>query len=231
MNALTVWKTNSTEASLGKVRADRAAAEQRIADLESRRATELGGECDLQAIDLIDVSIAAERRTIAIADQRIAVLERQEQRETAARREARRDAAVNAIAKRLAKRTALAAELETTIARVVELHDQIADITAIKKAWPFPELLPHWFDFRFHDLSRQILYTWRRIGGGMMPDDVKQAIGWPNEGDGIARAPGLRLPSDLRSTLERNAAHIIDSLRKIKLNPDDDEASTKADAA
>ena len=203
MNALTVWKGNSSEAALAKVRAERAAAELRIADLEAKRAAELGGECDLQAIDLLDASIAADRRTIAIADQRIAVIEKDLRRQAAARREARRTAAIGIIAKRLAKRTALAAELETAIARVVAIAEEIKDETAIKKAWPFPELLPSWFDWRFNDLGRQIMFTLRRVGGGIVPNEVKQAIGWPDSGDGIARAlpAGPRLPNDLQSVL------------------------------
>ena len=229
MNALTVWAGRTTGAALTRTRSDRAAAEQRIADLENRRTAELGGDCDLQAIDLIDVSIAAERRTIVIAAERIAVLESQERRETAERRDARRNTAIATIERRLAKRTALAAELEAAVARVVEIYDQMTDIDAIKRAWPFPELLPAWFDFRFHDLSRQILYMWRRIGGRMLPDDVANKIGWAEAGDGVARAPGPRLPNDLRSVLDRNATHILDSLRKIKINPDDDNTAADTD--
>ncbi len=125
----------------------------------------------------------------------------------------------------------MAGELETAIARVVAIAEQIADTDAIKKPWPFPELLPHWFDWRFHDLGKQIMYSLRRTGGDIMPAEVKQAIGWPESGDGIARAPGPRLPNDLRSTLERNAAHIVDSLRSIKINPADDAAEVKAERA
>lgn len=126
----------------------------------------------------------------------------------------------------------MAAELETAIARVVEIAEQIADVTPIKKAWPFPELLPHWFDWRFNDLPRQVLYALRRIGGDIMPDDVKLAIGWPESGDGIMRAlpAGPRLPSDLQSILGRHGEHILDSLRKLEINPPiaDDDISEAA---
>ena len=230
MNALTVWTGKTTEAAAARARADRTAAEQRIADLQAKRAAELGGECGLSEIDLLDVSIEAERRTMAIAGQRIAVIERSLRREAAARREARRDVAIKTIAKRLAKRTALAVELETAIARVVAIAEEIKDERPIKKAWPFPEVLPQWFDWRFHDLGKQIMYSLRRTGGDIMPDDMKQAIGWPDSGDGIARAlpAGPRLPNDLPSVLSRNADHILDSLHKLEINPPDDDASTEA---
>ena len=223
MNALAIWNGGS-EAALAKVRADRMAAEQRIADLQTRRAAELGGECDLAAIDLIDVSIAADQRTIAIADQRIAVVARQLRGQTAARREAQCAAAIRTIEVKLQKRTAKAAELEALVTRVIELTKQIKDERPIKRLWPWPELLPPWFDWRFHALGRHLMFELRRVGGDILPPDVVQAIGWPDSGDGIARAPGPRLPNDLRSVLDRNATHIIDSLRKIKINPDDDEA-------
>ena len=98
----------------------------------------------MSEIDLLDVSIEAERRTVAIADQRIAVIERNLRREVAAQRKARRDVAIKTIAKRLAKRTALAADLQTAIGLVVEIAEQIADNDAIRKAWPYPDLLPQW---------------------------------------------------------------------------------------
>ena len=104
------------------------------------------------------------------------------------------------------------------------IAEQIADVDAIKKPWIYPELLPHWFDWRFHDLGRHIMYSLRPTGGDIMPAEVKQAIGWPKSGDGIARAPGPRLPNDLQSALQRNAAHILDCLRAIKINPDDGDA-------
>jgi hypothetical protein len=222
------WLDGSTDAALARTRADRDAAAGRITELEAQRTSALGGDGDLSVISIIDASITAERHTIGLADQRIAIIERDVRRMAAARRESRRTAAVAAIEKRLAKRTALAGELETAIARVVAIAEQIADTDAIKKPWPFPELLPQWHDWRFHDLGKQIMYSLRRTGGGIMPAEVKQAIGWPESGDGIARAPGPRLPNDLQSALQRNAAHILDSLRAVKINPDDDEAEKAA---
>ena len=179
----------------------------------------------LVSIDLLDASIAAERRTITIADQRGAVIENARcGAQAAARREAQRDAAIRTIEVKLQKRTAKAAELEAAVARVVELAKQIKDERPVKRLWPFPELLPPWFDWRFHDLGRQVMYSLRRVGGDLLPNEVRNAIGWPDSGDGIARAPTPRLPNDLQSVLARNAAHILDSLRSIKINPDDDEA-------
>ena len=75
-----------------------------------------------------------------MADQRIVIIERDARRLAAARRRIRRTTAVAAIEKRLAKRTALAGELETAIARVVAIAEQIADVDAIKKPWPYPDL-------------------------------------------------------------------------------------------
>jgi hypothetical protein len=231
MNPAARWLDGSANAALARTRADRDAAQGRIAELEAQRTSALGSDGDLSAISIIDASITAERHTIAVADQRIAIIERDARRMAAARRESRRTAAIATIEKRLAKRIALAGELETAIARVVAIAEQIADVDAIKKPWPFPELLPHWHDWRFHDLGKQIMYSLRRTGGGMMPAEVKQAIGWPESGDGIARAPGPRLPNDLQSALERNAAHLLDSLRSIKINPDDDAAEKEEQAA
>ena len=220
------WLDGSTDAALARTRADRDAAERLIGDLRGKRDAELGGAGDLSAISIIDASIDAARQTIKIADERIVIIERDARRLAAARRESRRTAAVASIEKRLAKRTALAGELETAIARVVEIAEQIADTDAIKKPWPYPELLPHWFDWRFHDLGRQIMYSLRRTGGDIMPDDVKQAIGWPDSGDGIARAlpAGRRLPSDLQSILARNADFIIETLRNLPINEPDADA-------
>jgi len=216
-----------SEAAMTRARADRAAAEQRIADLEALRAAELGGECDLASIDLIDVSIAADRRAIIIADQRIAIIARELRQQDAARRQARADTAIATIGRRLAKRNALATELVIAIARVVELAEQVKDETPIKKAWPFPELLPRHFDWRFHDLGRQIMFVLRRAGGDLIPAEVKQAIGWAESGDGIARAPTPRLPSDLPSVLARNGDYILETLRNVQIN----EPETEADAA
>ena len=47
MNALTVWPAGLPEWRCARYARDRAAAEQRIADLEAQRAAELGGDCDL----------------------------------------------------------------------------------------------------------------------------------------------------------------------------------------
>jgi hypothetical protein len=229
VSALTIWSGNSTEAGLQRVRADRAAAEKQIADLQAKRATELNGECDLSVVSLIDASIEAAEHTIKTANERIAIVEKTLRRQAAARREAQRAAAIRTIEVKLQKRTAKAAELEAAVARVVELAKQIKDERPIKRLWPFPELLPHYFDWRFHDLGRQIMYELRRVGGDLMPAEVKQAIGWPDTGDGIARAPTPRLPSDLQSVLGRNADHIIDSLRKIQVN--EPEADDDAEAA
>lgn len=143
MNALTVWKgDNSSEAALRKVRADRAAAEQQIADLEIRRAAELAGECDLSSIDLLDASIAADKRAITIADQRQAIIERTLRREADARREAQRTAAIRTIEVKLRKRTAKAAELEAAVARVVELAKQIKDERPSSGCGHFPNCCP-----------------------------------------------------------------------------------------
>lgn len=77
------------------------------------------------------------------------------------------------------------------------------------------------------------MFTLRRLGGDILPPDVVQAIGWPDSGDGIARAlpSGPRLPNDLQSILARNADHIIDSLRKVEINPPDDDADETGEQA
>ena len=226
MNPAAAWLDGSTDAALARTRADRDAAEQLIADLRRKRDAELSGAGDLSAISIIDASIDAARQTIKIADERLVIIERDARRLAAARRESRRTAAVGSIEKRLNKRSALGGELETAIARVVAIAEQIADTDAIKKPWPFPELLPHWFDWRFHDLGRQIMYTLRRSGAGLIPDEVNQAIGWPDSGDGIARAlpAGPRLPNDLQNLLARNADFILSTLRNLPINEPDADA-------
>lgn len=81
------WLDGTTDAALARTRAERDAAAGRIAALGLQRDAELGGAGDLSAISIIDASITAERHTIALADQRIAIIERDARRMAAARRE------------------------------------------------------------------------------------------------------------------------------------------------
>lgn len=235
--ALAMWRGKSPEASLAKVRADRAAAEGRLAALRAKRGGAIGGDADLAEVDLLDASIEAEQRTIAIADQRAAIFEkdlRQQQRE---RREADRAAAIKTIRALYAKRTAKGAELVGVIARVAELARDIKDDTPFKNAWPFHAELPSWLDWR-HDFNRDLMEELRRGLGDLMPSDVKASIGYRTHGggSGIVQAPPdtPSPPDDLPGKLAHHARHILENLRNVKINepePDqepDDESEAAA---
>ena len=227
--AIAIWQGKSSEAALGRVRADRAAAEQRIAELEAKRAAELRGEGDLAAIDLIDASIAAERRTIAIANQREAIVEKELRQQNRDRRDAGKTAAVKAIAALYGRRTAKGKEIVATIARLAELAHEIKDDKQVAALWPFHAELPSWFDWR-HDFNRDLMEALRAGLGDLMPGDVKQAIGYRTigSGTGIVQAPPdtPAPPDDLPGQLAHHAKHILDSLRKVKINDPEPDQET-----
>ena len=162
--------------ALNKSRTDRAAAERRIAVLETRRAKQLVASDDISLVDQIDTAIETERRAIALLVQREAALARVERKQARKNREADRTAALAVIGPLLDQRTALATELEAALKRIVVLHDQIMDDRQLVCAWPFD--LRDQFLFRPSDLGLQILRTLRDCPGGyeMLPAKVRAQL-------------------------------------------------------
>ena len=91
-NALTIFRGTTSEAALAKVQADRAAILARIAEHDAKRASHIE-TADIEDIDAADIKAAADRRALAILDQKIKVLEISLKQEAHDRRElAKRDA-------------------------------------------------------------------------------------------------------------------------------------------
>jgi hypothetical protein len=220
---------------MSKAQSDRAAAESRIARLEAGRAAELGGDGDVSKIDQIDTAIAAERRAIAILDQRLVALARGERKKARQDREADREAVLKVIEAALAKRTELGAELQNTIKRVVELYEQIKDTKQLRATWPFG--LPEFFSFTLDDFGREILRSMRDITGGydMLPAQVRAVLGYSigSGGGGFTQVPaaGPSAPNDLAGKLDANAKYVVDVLRKVQIHPVEPEADNDAVAA
>jgi hypothetical protein len=215
---------------MSKAQSDRAAAESRIARLEADRAAELGGDGDVSKIDQIDTAIAAERRAIAILDQRLVALARGERKQARLNREADRAAALKAIVPLLDKLVALATELDQALKNVVALYDQINDTKQLRNVWPFAT--PEYFPWHVYDLGAEILRTLRDSGGyNLLPAAVRQAIA--QGGSGFTQAPsdGPRAPDDLPGKVAANAAHIVKSLSTINIHPAEPEADNDAAAA
>jgi hypothetical protein len=230
VGALAVRTGKTSEAALSKVRATRAAAETRIAALEAKRRAELDGDGDVSKIDSTDQAIAAERRTIAILDQRLVALARGERKRARQDREADRTAALRVIVPLLDKRVALATELDQALKNVVGLYDQINDTKQLRNAFPFAT--PEYFPWQVYDLGTEILRTLRDCGGyNLLPAAVRQAIA--QGGGGYTQAPpdGPRAPDDLPGKIAANAAHIVKSLSAINIHPVEPETDNATEAA
>jgi hypothetical protein len=215
---------------MSKAQSDRTAAERRIAELQARRAAELGGDGDVSKIDQIDTAIAAERRVIAILDQRLVALARGERKQARLNREADRAAALKAIVPLLDKRVAAATELDHALRNVVALYDQIKDTKQLRNAWPFST--PEHFPWQVYDLGVEILRAVRDHGGyDLLPGPVRQAIA--QGGSGFTQAPpdGPRAPDDLPGKIAANAAHIVKALSTINIHPAEPAADNDAVAA
>jgi hypothetical protein len=233
-NALTISRGDTSEAALTKARTERAAAAGKIAELEAKRAAELDGDGDVAQIDLIDQAIAAERRAIAILNQRAAAIERGLRQQAKQRREAERGAALKVIEAELAKRTELGAELQNTIKRVVELYEQIKDTKQLRATWPFG--VPEFFSFTLDDFGREILRSMRDVAGGydMLPAQVRGVLGYSiGGGGGYTQVPaaGPSAPNDLPGKLAANAKYVVEVLRKVQIHPVEPEADNDAVAA
>jgi hypothetical protein len=235
-NALTISRGDTFEAALTKARTERTAAEGRIAELEAKRAAQLETD-DIAAIDQTDIAIAAERRAIAICDQRIAVIERELRQQEKQRREGARTAAIKVIAGIFAKRTAKGARLEELLVELVTLANDIKnDEHTLRAAWPFD--LPHWFTWQLYDFGRDVLVSLRRAcevgtGSNWMPSDVRVAIGGWVGSSGFTEAPkpGPRAPDDLPGKLAHNAQQILKTLCAVDIHPAEPLAKDDAEAA
>ena len=164
-----------TQTALAKVRADRAQAERRIAELEAERQSKLLDSGDVAEIDQIDADIAAGRRSVAICGQRIAVLEAEERRHEREEREQRRGAAVKVFGGKLRKQQAIAQEIEDTLARVAELYNELNETKEIRNAFPYPEFLPAYFHWQCTALQWETVRTLGRQCRDMLPTEVRNA--------------------------------------------------------
>jgi hypothetical protein len=225
-NALTIG--GATDA-LTKARSERAAAAGRIVQLEAQRSAQLEtDDIAVDQIDQLDQAIAAERRAIAILDQRIAVIERDLARAARERREAERAAAIKIIAPELAKRTALAAELEASIKHIVALYTQIKNDQSLRSAWPFGSL-----NWQPYDLSADSMKSLRNHGYEMIPGNIRALIGHDTHGgEGFTQVPpsGPPGPRDLPGKIAAHGESILSSLRKADIHPPEPKAENDMEA-
>ena len=233
--ALTAWRGGTSEAALSKARAERAAAEMRIAGYQTRRQTELLQADSVADIDLIDQGIAAGQRTIRICDERIAVIERDLRQQERDSREVVRTAAIKNITRLYAARTGKGKELEAAITHVVTLAREIGSSDeAVRAAWPFAEALPHYFSWRY-DITRDLMVVLYESLGDWMPSNVRQAVGYHvHEGSsGFTQVAisGPPAPRDLPGKLARNAARTLETLRKVQISKPEPVADDDAEAA
>ncbi len=210
--------TPDLEATRTKARSERAALAQKIARREAKRALQLETGDDLEAVDKLDHEIDADRRLLALIDQRLAVLDRSARKQERQHREDERTAAIKNIAPLLARRTELGIELETVLKRLVELHDQIIADKQIRAVWPFG--FPDYFSFRIDDFGREILRRLRDNGGyDLMPGPVRAALGHSSGTGGYTQVPSPSGPNDLPGKLAENAKHILSVLEKAQIHP------------
>jgi hypothetical protein len=231
--ALTIFSGSTDEAKKAKAQRERAGAEARIVELQARRMARFVEDDSVAAVDQIDQAIAAERRTIEICTERLAVIDASLKQRARERREENRRASIRVIARMLARRDALAVELVARLKGVAEIYEQLADDRALKKSWHWPHALSNSFSFQIGGLGQQIMYALRRAAPGMIPESVKQAIGWPGAGTGIMQAmpTGPRLPDDLPSIVKRNPAFILETLRTARIQPLEPDPADDAEEA
>jgi hypothetical protein len=220
-------ETLDSEASLTRARSERAAAETRVAEHQAKRASQLETD-DIAAVDQIDMAIAAEKRAIAIIDQRIGVIERNIRREQNDRRDVQRAASLKVIGHRLAKRTAKGARLEELLGEMVAQINGIKhDEDTVRAAWPFNSVTPNYLNWR-HDVVRDFLEALRDIGYEFLPAAVRQAIGYPGS-PGFTEASSANpvpIPRGIAARLAHNGYRLLESLRKVEINPPEPPAAS-----
>jgi hypothetical protein len=220
-----------TQTALAKVRADRAQAERRIAELEAERQSKLLDSGDVAEIDQIDADIAAGRRSVAICGQRIAVLEAEERRHEREEREQRRGAAVKVIASKYRKRQAIAQQIEDTLAHVAELYNALNDTKEIRDAFPFAESLPHYFNWQCVALQWETVRTMGRACHHMFPAEVRNAIAASHAGDGVTRAAAPATARGVAEIYAAHAAHVLNTLAKLNVHPPGEDDADNEEAA
>jgi hypothetical protein len=219
-----------TPASLDKVRSARAATERHIVELEASRRAALLGNGDVAAIDKIDVDIQAERRRIVILDQKLEALQADQRRQEREKREAVRIDAIKKIAAHLRTRQAVAVEFEAELKRLAQRYEKLSDTAEIRAAWPYPMELPGYFSWQCGALPWETARALGRQCRAMLPGPVLDAIASSYAGDGIARAAAPSKVTGIADTFEAHARHLLDTLAKVRINSDEDDASEEAAA-
>jgi hypothetical protein len=231
MNALAVLTGTPTQAALDKASTARATAERRITELTAERDAALRGTGDVAAIDRIDGDIAAERRKIAIIEQKIEALSADLRTQARKEREVRRIDAIKKIGSHLRARKAIAQEIEKTLAHLAELYDKLNDHREIRQAFPFAEFLPSYFSWHCGALQWETMRTLAHSCWDMLPGEVRDVIAASHAGDGVTRAVAAPIATGVTEVYAAHAAHVLNTLAKVNIHPPGEDDADNEEAA